>query len=124
MYYCNKCGHMGEEGPGHHKPASYFAFLTPCDYDAVEVPDADKMPLQDVANLLARFLPEGWEVQMCIERGAGWVTLSNPNGDYVPLPDAGDKSLMQQLNDALSVAYGLATPNAGGKPTARQGRSA
>ena len=110
MYYCNKCGHMGEDGPGHCKPTHYLGHLTACDYDAALVPDADQMPLQEVANVMARHLPGGWEVSLCMERGAAWVTLHNPEGDAVSLPDAADKSLTHQLSDALVMAYGL-TPN-------------
>lgn len=110
MYYCNKCGHMGEDGPGHCKPTHYLGHLTACDYDAALVPDADQMPLQEVANVMARHLPDGWEVSLCMERGAAWVTLHNPEGDAVSLPDAADKSLTHQLSDALVMACGL-TPN-------------
>lgn len=112
MYYCNKCGHMGADGPGHCKPTHYLGHLTACDYDAVKVPDQSRMPLEDVANLLARFLPFGWAIVLCMEQGAAWVTLHNPDGAEVDLPDSADKGLMQQLNDALRVACGLAAPNA------------
>lgn len=111
MYYCNKCGYMGEAGPGHCKPTHYGGTLTECGYNAVRMPSDDKIPLQDVANVLARYLPEGWEVRLCVESGAAWVTLHNPEGDGIELPDAADKSLTHQLSDALATAYGL-TPNA------------
>lgn len=108
MYYCNKCGHFGDQGPAHCKPG---AAQTACDYHAALVPDADKMPLIDAANVLARHLPDGWEVALCMERGAAWVTLHNPNGVEIELPDSADKSLTHQLNDALCVACGWMPAN-------------
>ena len=39
-----------------------------------------------------------------MERGAAWVMLHNQNGDFVELPDSTDKTLEQQVNDALCVA--------------------
>jgi len=59
-----------------------------------------------LANNVCQQLPEGWQLNMCMERGAAWVQLSNPDGNDVILPDAADKSLEQQVNDALCVARG------------------
>jgi hypothetical protein len=39
-----------------------------------------------------------------MERGAAGVALTNPDGDYVILPDPADKSLVEQVQDALRVA--------------------
>jgi hypothetical protein len=60
--------------------------------------------IQTVANKVCGQVPEGWEVQLCMERGAAWVTLRNPDGDFEPLPDAADKSIEEQINDALAAA--------------------
>lgn len=59
-----------------------------------------------LANRVCQHLPDGWELRLCMEKGAAWVTLHNPEGDGIELPDAGDKSLEQQVNDALCEARG------------------
>lgn len=68
--------------------------------------DDGQMFVLALANQVCRHLPEGWQLDLCMERGAAWVQLSNPDGDGVSLPDAADKSLEQQVNDALCVAQG------------------
>jgi hypothetical protein len=57
-----------------------------------------------MANKVCGQLPEGWEVQLCMERGAAWVALRDTNGDFHPLPDAADKSIEEQINDAIAAA--------------------
>ena len=57
-----------------------------------------------LANRVCQHLPDGWELRLCMEKGAAWVTLHNPDGGTIELPDAGDKSLEQQVNDALCEA--------------------
>ncbi len=60
--------------------------------------------IQAVASRVCGQIPEGWEVQLCMERGAAWVTLRDTNGDFHPLPDSADKSIEEQINDALDTA--------------------
>ena len=60
--------------------------------------------VQDLANRVARHLPDGWELRLCIGRGAGWVVLLNPEGDEVEMESSTDRSLELQINDALQVA--------------------
>ena len=71
-----------------------------------------QMFVQAMANRVCKHLPEGWQLDLCMERGAAWVQLSNPDGDGVSLPDAADKSLEEQINDAICAATGFVTPNA------------
>ena len=63
--------------------------------------------VHSMANAVCRHLPEGYELRLCMENGAAWVDLRNPDGDCVELPDAADKSLEKQVNDALCVACGF-----------------
>ena len=65
-----------------------------------------QMFVLELANHVCRHLPDGWELRLCMEKGAAWVTLHNPDGDTIELPDAADKSLEQQVNDALCEALG------------------
>lgn len=51
-------------------------------------------------------LPPGWVIGLYMEAGAAWVSLSDPVGNIPKLPDSTDKTLTEQLNDALCVANG------------------
>ena len=109
MYYCNKCGHAGE-GPWHHRRSKIGAVPVACNYAAVKVKDGAALSVQEIANTVAQFLPDGYEIRLCLERGAAHVELWAGCGDIdVLLPDATDKSLYQQINDALCVACGWPT---------------
>jgi len=61
-----------------------------------------------VCNRVARDLPEGYELRVCLDRGAGWVVLCNPAGDVIELPDASDQSIEQQIDTALQSQQGEA----------------
>ncbi len=56
------------------------------------------------ANEICRDIPTGYEIRLCMENGAAWVTLHNSDGDLIELPDAADKTLAEQLNDAVHAA--------------------
>lgn len=58
-----------------------------------------------MVELIGEHLPEGWLVCLVMEQGAAWVELSKHNKRQ-KLPDAADKPLTEQLNDALCVANG------------------
>ena len=106
MYYCNKCGHMGEEGPGHCKRAARGTPLVACNYEAVNVKAGEELSVAEVANTVAQFLPRGYTLSLRIERGAAWVEVTDQQEVPEPLPGAGDKSLYQQINDGLCRACG------------------
>ena len=61
----------------------------------------------------ARDLPEGWEIRVCVEQGAGWVTLINPERDEVDYYES-DIGLADNVFDALTHA--LATPESAVEP--------
>ena len=67
---------------------------------------AEDHSVDGLANGVCRALPEGWELRLCMERGAAWVTLHDPEGERLQLPDAADKCLERQVADALRVAQG------------------
>jgi len=77
-----------------------------CGYDAVESKPGDALTVQEIANTVARFLPPGYTLSLRIEHGAAWVEVTNEHSFPVPLPDAADKSLYQQINDGLCRACG------------------
>lgn len=65
---------------------------------------AEVTAIDTVANAICRDIPDGYELRLCMERGAAWVTLHNEDGDVIELPDAADKTLAEQLAEALQVA--------------------
>ncbi len=104
MYFCNKCGHSGYTGPMHHKPAQVgSSMLTMCHYEAVKLPSSDQISLHSVANVVAQFIPDGMEIRLCMEHGAAWVEL-HAHSRRLPLPDAADRDLVGQINDAMRAA--------------------
>ena len=66
--------------------------------------DDGQMFVLALANRVCQHLPKGWELRLCMESGAAWVSLIDEDGDEIELPDSADKSLAQQVNDALCVA--------------------
>ena len=66
------------------------------------------MDLLDIANMVCRDLPEGYVANLGMEKGAAWVELLDvPDHVSIPLPDSTDKTLEEQLKDAVAVAVGL-----------------
>ena len=72
-----------------------------------EVPDwmidATNMPKADALQTLARLLPEGWSIQIDVERGAGSVTLFAPEDTMYEI-DAGQGSIEADMLEALRFA--------------------
>ena len=64
----------------------------------------DAASFKGLCNTVARDLPEGYELRVCLERGAGWVTLHNPDGDVLELDDLSDASLEEQVGAAIDAA--------------------
>jgi hypothetical protein len=52
----------------------------------------------------ARDLPDGWIVEVCVERGAGWVELYDQDGDRHEVEELPDSSLAEQVAAALGEA--------------------
>lgn len=73
----------------------------------------------------ARDLPDGWEVHVCVERGAGWAILYNPNGDVVELEDQdSDNRLVAEVNAAIDAARTTADEKAQAEPDQTKGGGA
>lgn len=75
------------------------------------IADAERPTLLGVANQVCARLPDYWELRLCMERGAAWVTLHNENGDCLELQDPMDDSLVKQIEDATQVAIDAARAN-------------
>lgn len=62
------------------------------------------MTLGDALLLSAETLPEGWIVRVEVEKGAGWVTLLNPDGDQLDVDH--DEFIANAVLDAIKIAKG------------------
>ena len=63
--------------------------------------------LEEMVNAICKHIPHGYIVGLEMENGSAVVyLLTEPYGDYVDLPDAADKTIIEQLNDALLAANG------------------
>lgn len=71
---------------------------------------AEGETLQEAANKVCGSAPEGWVISLGMENGSAWVEATTPDGDQVDLPDSADRSLAEQLDDALCVASGWEQP--------------
>lgn len=60
--------------------------------------------LFDAIQMAAGQLPEGWIVELCIERGAGWVELYDPDGARHELKEMPDASLAEEVDAAVDEA--------------------
>lgn len=61
--------------------------------------------VNSLGNSVCKDLPEGWQVLLCMERGAGWVDLLNPNGDLMDTgPMCVEESLMECVRRLVKAA--------------------
>ena len=64
--------------------------------------------LESMINKICEDIPEGWEINLSIERGLVFVTLFSSDPVDYELPDSFGKTLIEQLKNALSVAHSSA----------------
>jgi hypothetical protein len=60
--------------------------------------------LDEAMQKAAGHLPDGWTVGVVCERGAGWIELHNPAGDQINFDSSPDKTLAEQVDDAILEA--------------------
>jgi hypothetical protein len=70
------------------------------------ITDNGQVFLRTAANAVCKHLPEGWEMKLCMENGAAWVELYNKGEIVADLEDTADKTLEEQINDAICYAVG------------------
>lgn len=51
----------------------------------------------------AMVLPEDWEITVGVEKGAGWVELYDPDGNYIEFA-SNRETLSEQIGDAIDHA--------------------
>ena len=76
-----------------------------------DIADKVKLPLEPLMAMVEKcclHIPEGYEIRLCMEEGSAWVELWLPGENKTELPEPADKTLLEQLNDAICVANGWA----------------
>ena len=53
---------------------------------------------------ICKDLPDGWEINLCMENGAAWVVIFSQNGEFDEVIDGAGKSIEEQLNEAVAFA--------------------
>lgn len=72
--------------------------------DLADMMERGPIPLHVLANRVCKDLPDGFVITIAMENGSAWIELINSNGAEMALLDAADKSLDEQVNDALCTA--------------------
>lgn len=57
-------------------------------------------------NEAARDLPDGWKIEITVERGAGWARLHNPDGARADDFEDGDLDLPESIQRGIEIAKG------------------
>lgn len=60
------------------------------------------MTLKEIAEKICKEIPEGYEINLCMENGSGYVELWDI--DQLDLPDSADLTLEEQLLYALEAS--------------------
>jgi hypothetical protein len=68
--------------------------------------------LQELLNKAAEQLPRGYEINICVEKDAGWVDLYDPLGAKVDLCNS-DEPFFAQVDLAIEAAIKDADENMG-----------
>lgn len=63
--------------------------------------------MEDIINKICEHLPINYTICLYMENGSAYVKLFDPLTKEIELPDTADKTLIDQLNDALCVANGF-----------------
>lgn len=61
------------------------------------------MRIDDLLEMAARDLPEGWSVRIEVERGAAWVKIVAPDGVEYDI-DSDETCIAGLVQDAIEVA--------------------
>ena len=70
------------------------------------------MEFEEIVNKVCRHLPKSHELILFMENGAAWFEMydhsATDQGKFnIELGDPADKSLTEQINDALAIANGF-----------------
>lgn len=70
---------------------------------AQATPVAKGDALEVAANRACRHLPDGWSIEIQLERGAGWTEMHTDYGGAVVV-DCEDRTLSEQVHAAIDIA--------------------
>ena len=60
----------------------------------------------EIVNRICSQLPSGWIITLEMEKDSAWIDLEGPLGEYSSWQDLTDKTIVEQLEDALCMAKG------------------
>lgn len=61
--------------------------------------------MRDIINRICAELPEHYEISLCLENGAAYIEMTDRRSGYwVELQDSADKTIEEQLQEALETA--------------------
>ena len=66
-------------------------------------PEQCERILQTIANDVCGNIPEEWLISLHMGCGIAWVENSDPDYEAATLPDSAEKSLLEQIGDALKI---------------------
>ena len=75
--------------------------------DALDQGVREELSIGKAINRAARDLPEGWEIRIDLERHAGVVHLTDPEGNETMIDGSGEL-FSDQINDAIDAALASA----------------
>jgi hypothetical protein len=84
---------------GVFKGATIIATIETGTMPAVEIDS-----LSAAVQAAARDLPEGWELQINVEKGAGWVTAGKQNAEQYIDFERGGMTLSEQIAECVKIA--------------------
>ena len=68
------------------------------------------MDINDIINKICKHLPKGYELSLIMKNGSTQIEMYN-GWTKIELGDSADKSLVEQLGDALCIANGFIEKN-------------
>ena len=64
------------------------------------------MTTHEIVEQVCKDLPVGYVMSLQMENGAAWIELHNDMGFRIDLPDSADRTIAEQLEDALKTVTG------------------
>ena len=86
-----------------YKPES-SACITHAELVALLAERAKRVPLYEAAERACGELPDGWQISICMENGAGWVELYDDCGVLCDNFPTNNERLDYTVNDAIDAA--------------------
>lgn len=97
--------HRPFDKSAHYTIPLYTAPAPAAQGDALDQGVREELSIGKAINRAARDLPEGWEIRIDLERDAGVVHLTDPEGNETM--SEGGELFSDQINAAIELAHGI-----------------